>query len=190
MGKTIKLTITGTGAYNGSSLAAIETQKVVTTGAVTSASITNLTTKDAAPNVGDRLQAVYEPASASVKLTWYAVDDAGNTTVISNAQTVDVVVPAASGKTIRLVVEGTGSYTGSQQTVNTGKVTNIANLTGVTIEGAARARLVDASATTLQAKVQPKEAETTALTYQWLRDKAGDLRRDRCHLHRHGGRSG
>ena len=170
VGKTIKLTITGTGAYNGSSLAAIETQKVVTAGAVTSASITNLTTKDAAPNVGDRLQAVYEPASASVKLTWYAVDDAGNTTVISNAQTVDVG-SGCIGKTIRLVVEGTGSYTGSQQTVNTGKVTNIANLTGVTIEGAAQP-VVNANATTLQAKVQPKEAETTALTYQWLRDKA------------------
>ena len=170
VGKTIKLTITGTGAYNGSSLAAIESQKVATAGTVTSASITNLTTKDAAPNVGDRLQAVYEPASASVKLTWYAVDDAGNTTVISNAQTVDVG-SGCVGKTIRLVVEGTGSYTGSQQTVNTGKVTNIANLTGVTIEGAAQP-VVNANATTLQAKVQPKEAETTALTYQWLRDKA------------------
>ena len=112
--------------------------------------------------MGDRLQAVYEPASASVKLTWYAVDDAGNTTVISNAQTVDVG-SGCIGKTIRLVVEGTGSYTGSQQTVNTGKVTNIANLTGVTIEGAAQP-VVNANATTLQAKVQPKEAETTALT--------------------------
>lgn len=169
VGKTIKLTITGTGAYNGSSLAAIESQKVATAGTVTSASITNLTTKDAAPNVGDRLQAVYEPASASVKLTWYAVDDAGNTTVISNAQTVDVG-SGCVGKTIRLVVEGTGSYTGSQQVVNTAKVTSIANLTGVTIEGASQP-LVNANPTTLQAKVQPKEAEATGLTYQWLRDK-------------------
>lgn len=170
VGKTIRLTITGTGAYNGSSLAAIESQKVVSTGAVTSASITNLTTKDAAPNVGDRLQAVYEPASASVKLTWYAVEDAGGTTVLSNAQTVDVG-SGCVGKTIRLVVEGTGSYTGSQQVVNTAKVTSIANLAGVTIEGASQP-LVNANPTTLQAKVQPKEAEATGLAYQWLRDKA------------------
>ena len=170
VGKTIKLTITGTGAYNGSSLAAIESQKVATAGAVTSASITNLTTKDATPNVGDRLQAVYEPASASVKLTWYAVDDGGNTTVISNAQTIDVG-SGCVGKAIRLVVEGTGSYTGSQQVVNTGKVTNIANLTGVTIEGASQP-VVNANPTVLQAKVQPKEAEATGLSYQWLRDKA------------------
>lgn len=67
VGKTIKLTITGTGAYNGSSLATIESQKVATAGAVTSASITNLTTKDATPNVGDRLQAVYAAGLASVK---------------------------------------------------------------------------------------------------------------------------
>lgn len=170
VGKTIKLTITGTGAYNGSSLATIESQKVATAGAVTSASITNLTTKDATPNVGDRLQAVYAPASASVKLTWYLVDDSGNTTVISNAQTIEVG-SGCVGKAIRLVVEGTGSYTGSQQVVNTGKVTNIANLTGVTIEGASQP-VVNANPTTLQAKVQPKEAEATALTYQWLRDKA------------------
>lgn len=170
VGKTIKLTITGTGAYNGSSLATIESQKVATAGAVTSASITNLTTKDATPNVGDRLQAVYAPASASVKLTWYLVDDSGNTTVISNAQTIEVG-SGCVGKAIRLVVEGTGSYTGSQQVVNTGKVTNIANLTGVTIEGASQP-VVNANPTTLQAKVQPKEAEATALTFQWLRDKA------------------
>ena len=170
VGKTIRLTVTGTGAYNGSALAPIDTQKVATAGALTSASIVNLTTKDAAPNVGDRLQAVYAPASASVKLTWYLVDDSGNTTVISNAQTIDVG-SGCVGKAIRLVVEGTGSYTGSQQVVNTGKVTNITNLTGVTIEGAAQP-LVNANPTMLQAKVQPKEAEATALTYQWLRDKA------------------
>lgn len=126
---------------------------------MTSASITNLTTKDATPNVGDRLQAVYAPASASVKLTWYLVDDSGNTTVISNAQTIEVG-SGCVGKAIRLVVEGTGSYTGSQQVVNTGKVTNIANLTGVTIEGASQP-VVNANPTTLQAKVQPKEAEAT-----------------------------
>lgn len=170
VGKTIRLTVTGTGAYNGSALAPIDTQKVATAGALTSASIVNLTTKDAAPNVGDRLQAVYAPASASVKLTWYLVDDSGNTTVISNAQTIEVG-SGCVGKAIRLVVEGTGSYTGSQQVVNTGKVTNITNLTGVTIEGAAQP-LVNANPTMLQAKVQPKEAEATALTYQWLRDKA------------------
>ena len=170
VGKTIRLTVTGTGAYNGSALAPIDTQKVATAGALTSASIVNLTTKDAAPNVGDRLQAVYAPASASVKLTWYLVDNSGNTTVISNAQTIDVG-SGCVGKAIRLVVEGTGSYTGSQQVVNTGKVTNITNLTGVTIEGAAQP-LVNANPTMLQAKVQPKEAEATALTYQWLRDKA------------------
>lgn len=170
VGKTIRLTVTGTGAYNGSALAPIDTQKVATAGALTSASIVNLTTKDAAPNVGDRLQAVYAPASASVKLTWYLVDDSGNTTVISNAQTIEVG-SGCVGKAIRLVVEGTGSYTGSQQVVNTGKVTNIANLTGVTIEGASQP-VVNANPTTLQAKVQPKEAEATALTYQWLRDKA------------------
>ena len=170
VGKTIRLTVTGTGAYNGSALAPIDTQKVATAGALTSASIVNLTTKDAAPNVGDRLQAVYAPASASVKLTWYLVDDSGNTTVISNAQTIEVG-SGCVGKAIRLVVEGTGSYTGSQQAVNTGKVTNITNLTGVTIEGAAQP-LVNANPTMLQAKVQPKEAEATALTYQWLRDKA------------------
>lgn len=170
VGKTIRLTVTGTGAYNGSALAPIDTQKVATAGALTSASIVNLTTKDAAPNVGDRLQAVYVPASASVKLTWYLVDDSGNTTVISNAQTIEVG-SGCVGKAIRLVVEGTGSYTGSQQVVNTGKVTNITNLTGVTIEGAAQP-LVNANPTMLQAKVQPKEAEATALTYQWLRDKA------------------
>ena len=170
VGKTIRLTVTGTGAYNGSALAPIDTQKVATAGALTSASIVNLTTKDAAPNVGDRLQAVYAPASASVKLTWYLVDDSGNTTVISNAQTIEVG-SGCVGKAIRLVVEGTGSYTGSQQVVNTGKVPNITNLTGVTIEGAAQP-LVNANPTMLQAKVQPKEAEATALTYQWLRDKA------------------
>ena len=170
VGKTIRLTVTGTGAYNGSALAPIDTQKVATAGALTSASIVNLTTKDAAPNVGDRLQALYAPASASVKLTWYLVDDSGNTTVISNAQTIEVG-SGCVGKAIRLVVEGTGSYTGSQQVVNTGKVTNIANLTGVTIEGASQP-VVNANPTTLQAKVQPKEAEATALTYQWLRDKA------------------
>lgn len=169
VGKTIRLTVTGTGAYNGSALAPIDTQKVATAGALTSASIVNLTTKDAAPNVGDRLQAVYAPASASVKLTWYLVDDSDNTTVISNAQTIEVG-SGCVGKAIRLVVEGTGSYTGSQQVVNTGKVTNITNLTGVTIEGAAQP-LVNANPTMLQAKVQPKEAEATALTYQWLRDK-------------------
>ncbi|MFR5853286.1 MAG: hypothetical protein ACLUE8_02515 [Lachnospiraceae bacterium] len=90
---------------------------------MTSASITNLTTKDAAPNVGDRLQAVYEPASASVKLrTWYAVDDAGNTTVISNAQTVDVD-PVASARPSVWWWKAPRAMpaTGSQQTVNTGR---------------------------------------------------------------------
>lgn len=158
VGKVIQLKISGTGAYSGSAWSA-QTAKVIS-----NKQISSLKLSTTAPVVGDVLKASFTPADAAVAYAWkvdgYQVSNQAAYKVTAN----DV------GKTIELIVSGTGSYSGTLS-ASTAAVAASSMLTNVTIRNESNATVgaVPMVGDTLTAVVAPSQATAT---YQWYRNGA------------------
>jgi len=141
--------------------------------ALTTVAISNYSTgKDTAIAVGDILKATPAQSSATVKYQWYSVDASGTATAIAGAteQTYKVAGTDLVGKTVKVVITGTGSYTGTAEATTTAKVTATA-VTAATITNVAGADLTAATATVAPVVGDVLTANTTPaksdVTYQW-----------------------
>ena len=158
VGKVIQLKVTGTGAYSGSAWSA-QTAKVIS-----NTQISSLKLSTTAPVAGDVLKASFTPADATVAYAWkvdgYQVSNQAEYTVTAN----DV------GKTIELIVSGTGSYSGTLS-ASTAAVAASSVLTNVVIRNDSNTTIGAAPMVgdTLTAAVTPSQA---TVTYQWYRSGA------------------
>jgi len=155
-GYPVKLTITGSGAFEGS-VKTVETAAVAAKGTIDSVTIINETTPAAAaaPNVGDKLSAQVVPSTATVTYEWSVMN--GTTVVKAFADSAIILDDSFKGCTIQLKVKGTGSYEG-EAVASTGVVTNNIQLTGVSINGDAQPVFKNGAGTTLEAAISPAGA--------------------------------
>lgn len=150
LGYYIKVAVTGTGSYAGTSTS--PASALVTTPVTAIAAITGSTTQGSTLTPGART-----PSAATVTYQWRR-----NGTAISGATgSTYVTVAADVGTTISVVATGTGSYSGSATSASTGTITTpltaIAPITGTTTQGS-----------TLTAGARTPAAAT--VTYQWKKD--------------------
>jgi hypothetical protein len=152
----IELVVTGTGNYTG-------TAQTVTTTKVTRIPVTAVTLSDYDPSLQDLLTTTITPIAATVTYQWYsAASLTGAWTAISGATSSSYsVVTTDCGKYIKVIVTGTGDYTGTSEAVSTSAVARIP-ITAVTITGATSNAAAKHS--TLTAVVTPSDA---SVTYQW-----------------------
>jgi prepilin-type N-terminal cleavage/methylation domain-containing protein len=149
-GYYIRVSITGTGSYTGTSTSPAST--LVTTSVTAIAAITGSTTMGSVLTPGART-----PAAATVAFQWRrnAVSIAGATGATYTTVAADV------GTTISVVATGTGNYSGSATSAATGTITTpltaIAPITGTTTVGSV-----------LTAGARTPAAAT--VSYQWKRD--------------------
>lgn len=156
VGKSIQLKVTGTGSYSGSAWSA-KTNKVIS-----NTQISGLKLSTTAPVVGDALKATFTPADATVAYAWkvggYQVSNQKEYTVAAS----DV------GKTIELMVTGTGSYSGTLSATTSAVVASSA-LNGVTIRNDTNTGVDAVPMVGDQLSAVPSPALATA-TYQWKRN--------------------
>lgn len=149
-GYYIRVAVTGTGSYSGTSYSAASA--LVTTPVTAIAAITGTTTQGSVLTAGART-----PSAATVNLQWRR-----NGTAISTATGATYTLVAADvGTTISVAATGTGNYSGTVVSASTGTVTTpltaIAPITGTTTVGSV-----------LTAGARTPAAAT--VTYQWKRD--------------------
>ena len=149
VGYQIQLKVTGTGSYTGSAKSA-KTDKVLS-----NTQLSGLSLEPTAPVVGNTLIAKVEPANASVLYAWIVGDSQ-----VSNASTYTVTTNDI-GKTIKLIVTGTGNYSGSK-TLTTSPVAASGKLLGLSV-----ANTAPAVGDELKAVVDPSQA---TVKYTWFRD--------------------
>lgn len=149
MGYYLRVSITGTGSYTGSSTSAASA--LVTTPVTAIAAITGTTTVGSTLTPGART-----PSASTVSYQWRR-----NGAAISGATgSTYVLVTADINTTISVIASGTGNYSGSATSANTSTVTTpltaIAAPTGTTTVGS----VLTAGART---------PSTATVTYQWKR---------------------
>jgi len=131
-GKTIKVTVTGTGLYTGS-YTVTASNVVQTSGTVTDVRLLNSTNNSDAginyPNVGDVLVATPLPTTASVTYKWVYADD--TSTLLGTGNTL-TVTSAMQSHQIKLTITGTDKYSGTA-TKTTGAVVSRTNITELTL---------------------------------------------------------
>ena len=149
VGYQIQLKVKGTGSYTGSAKSA-KTDKVLS-----NTQLSSVTLNTTAPVVGNKLTASIQPASATVLYAWI-IDG----TQVSNASSYEVKT-ADIGKTIKLIVTGTGNYSGSK-TVVTSAVAASGTLVSLDV-----ANTEPAVGDTLTAVVKPDQA---TVKYSWFRN--------------------
>ena len=150
MGYYIKVAITGTGTYSGTSTS--PASALVTTPVTAIAAITGSTTQGSTLTAGART-----PSAATVSYQWRR-----NGTAISGATNPTyVTVSADVGTTISVTATGTGNYSGSATSASTAMITTpltaIAPISGTATQGS-----------TLTAGARTPAAAT--VTYQWKKD--------------------
>ena len=158
VGYQIQLKVTGVGSYTGSAKSA------KTDAVLSNTQLSGLSLNTTAPVVGNKLTATVQPASASVLYAWIVGDSQ-----VSNASSYTVTANDV-GKVIKLIVTGTGNYSGSL-TLSTTAVTATGTLTGVTIANTTNTAsgAVPAVGDVLNAVTSPTQATAT---YQWMADGA------------------
>ncbi|MBR6571104.1 MAG: SH3 domain-containing protein [Clostridia bacterium] len=155
VGKQIQLKLSGTGNYSGMVVSA------ATNAVISNTQINGLQLNTTAPVVGDVLRATISPADATVAYAWkidgYQVGNSAEYTVAATD----------AGKTIELMVTGTGSYSGTL-TVSTSPVTATSTITGVSIrnDSNSNAGAAPVVGDQLTAVVSPAQA---TVSYQWKR---------------------
>ena len=153
LGKTITVTITGTGIYTGEFTSTATNAVIAGKTPVISVSIEDAEQVE----VGQILSATVAPAGATVNYQWKAgLSSVGTNTESYTVQAADL------GKTITVTVTGTDQYKGKVTSPATGEVTAAKTpLTNVEISGMAML------GQTLTATVTPTGA---AVSYQWKAD--------------------
>ena len=147
-GKIIQVRVTGKGYYTGS-LTATASKRAT-------APVTGVNIDKTTASVGDTITATPAPEGATVAYQWYR-----DNTAISGATARAYTTTAADlGKTIKVVVSGTGSYTGTVASAATSKVT--APITAVALSETA-----PVIGDELSAILTPKDATAT---YSWKAD--------------------
>ena len=158
VGKVIQLKVTGKDAYSGSAWSA-QTARVIS-----NTQISGLKLSTTAPVVGDVLKASFTPADATVAYAWkvngYQVSNQAEYTVTAND----------AGKTIELLVSGTGNYSGTIS-ATTAAVAASSMLTNAVIRNDSNTTIGAAPMVgdTLTAVVTPAQA---TVNYQWHRSGA------------------
>jgi prepilin-type N-terminal cleavage/methylation domain-containing protein len=150
LGYYIKVAVTGTGSYAGTSTSA--PSALVTTPVTAIAAISGTTTQGSTLTAGART-----PAAATVTYQWRR-----NGTAISGATASTYVLTSTDvGTTISVAATGSGNYTGTVVSASTAMVTTpltaIAPISGTTTQGS-----------TLTAGARTPAAAT--VTYQWKKD--------------------
>jgi len=127
LGSKIRLTITGTGDFEGEILSVIS-QPVTAGEELTGVVIRNNTAPESkAPAIGDVLEAVTAPSSANVTYSWRISGEEKST------GSTYTVKEADKGKKIQLYVKAESPVTGEAVSAYTGKVTKAPEITGVTM---------------------------------------------------------
>ena len=116
-GKYIYVTATGSSGFTGS-VSAVTTSKVST-------ALTGVTLSTNTPAVGTRITATPAPAGATVSYQWFRDTE---TTPVGTGSSY-TPTNADWGKTIKVVITGTGSYTGTADAATTDTVRPSAELT-------------------------------------------------------------
>ena len=156
VGEKIQLKVNGVGSYTGSAVSKL------TNPVISNTQISNLKLSTTAPVVGDIIKATFTPADAVVVYAWkvggYQVSNDAAYTVVKD----DV------GKTIELIVTGTGLYSGTLS-ASTAAVVATSAVAGVTIRNDTNATAGAAPMVgdVLSAVVSPAQA---TVSYQWRRN--------------------
>lgn len=153
VGYQIQLKVTGTGSYTGSAKSA------KTDAVLSNTQLNGLGLTPTAPVVGNTLTATVTPANATVLYAWIVGDSQ-----VSNASTYTVKADDVN-KVIKLIVTGTGNYSGSL-TASTSAVTASGTLSGVAVVNTTNTASGAAPAVddVLSASTSPSQA---VATYQW-----------------------
>lgn len=151
---TIQLRVTGYGSYTGTAVSAV-TNKVLSNKVISSIRLSTM-----APVVGDTLSATIEPNGATVVYAWRV-----GGMQVSNAATY-TVTSADVGKTIELIVTGTGNFTGTLSSGLTAAVSTTATLMGVTIQNTTNTTVGAAPAVGDKLVAVPSPTQASA-SYQW-----------------------
>ena len=126
VGKVIRVKVVGSNDYFGEAYS-VYTNPVKENTKIAGVSIKNLATGQsaysAAPEIGQRLEAVTDPVQATAIYKWY-VDNA----IVHNAKIYEVK-PTDAGKAIKVEVEGDGLYYTGKATSSSVKVANLTPLT-------------------------------------------------------------
>ena len=156
VGKKIQLKVNGVGSYSGSAVSKL------TNPVISNTQISNLKLSTTAPVVGDVIKATFAPADASVAYAWKV----GGYQVSNNATY--AVIKDDVGKTIELIVTGTGLYSGTLS-ASTAAVVATSAVAGVSIRNDTNTTVGAAPMVgdVLSAVVSPAQA---TVSYQWMRN--------------------
>ena len=155
VGHYLKVVATGTGAYESLTASDVTAQKVTRP----IISVTLPTTV----KFNTTIQAFTSPSVATATYTWYRGDGTNWTKITTKTSPKYVPVQADVGKYLKVVVTGTGYYTGSYQKVTSSRVTR--PMTAVLLSGNGSYK----QGTTITAYPNPGAA---TVTYQWYRGKS------------------
>jgi len=156
VGKRIQLKLSGTGNYSGMVVSA------ATNAVISNTQISGLRLNTTAPVVGDELTASFTPENATVAYAWKV-----NGYQVANGSKYMVTVSDV-GKTIELIVSGTGNYSGTLS-ASTSAVAASSTVNGVVIRNESNTEVGAAPVVgdRLIAAVSPAQA---TVSYQWKRD--------------------